>query len=92
MWSLLYVLILYDERDDVRRAEVISSETEAGAVEQAHRTAVAAPGFNGYELWHGGQKIAAHFFRPRQRRPLMPPDGQQGSTHLPLNPAAAQFG
>lgn len=34
---LLYVVILYDERDDVRRAEVLSALTEAGAVEQAPR-------------------------------------------------------
>ncbi len=90
---MLYVLILYDERDDVRRAEVLSCETEPGAVEQAHRTALAAPGFNGYEMWHGGSKVASHFFKPRRRpQPLMPPDGQQGSDHMRVHPSAVQFG
>jgi hypothetical protein len=89
---LLYVLILYGDRDDVARAEVMSSETAAGAVEQAHRTALAAPGYLGYELWHAGTKVATHFFRPRARKqPLMPPDGQQGSHHLRLHPSAVQF-
>ena len=79
---LLYVVILYDERDDVRRAEVLSVETEAGAVEQAHRVALASPGYNGYELWHGGNKVAAHFFKPRKRvGPALPPEGQQGGYH-----------
>ena len=89
---MLYVLILYDERDDVRRAEVLSSETDPGAVEQAHRVALVGPGFNGYELWRGGQKVASPFFNPPQRpRPLMPPDGQQGSHHLRVHPSAVQF-
>ena len=88
---MLYVLILYNERDDVGRAEVISSETEPGAVEQAHRTALT--GFNGYELWHGGLRVASHFFKPRRRpQPLMPPDGQQGGNHLRIHPSAVQFG
>lgn len=86
---LLYVVILYDERDDVRRAEVLSTETEAGAVEQAHRIALAAPGYNGYELWHGGQKVAAHFFKPRRRAgSVMPPDDQQGGRHIRYYPQA----
>ena len=89
----MYVLILYDERDDVRRAEALTCETESEAVEQAHRMALAAPGYNGYELWFGGKKVASHFFRPRPRpRPLMPPDGQQGSHHLRLHPSAVQLG
>ena len=89
---MLYVLILYDGRDDVRRAEVLSNESESGAVEQAHRTALAAPGYNGYELWHSGHKVASHFFQPRQSRTLAPPEGQQGGHHLRDDPAADQFG
>lgn len=88
---MLYVLILYNDRDDVGRAEVVSSETEAGAVEQAHRTALAAPGYTGYELWYAGRKVASHFFTNRPRpRPLMPPDGQQSSHHLRLWSASVQ--
>jgi hypothetical protein len=85
-------VILYDDRDGVRRADVLSSETEPGAVEQAHRIAVSEPTYNGYELWQSGRKIAAHFFKPRPRPTLMPPDGQQGSHHLRLYPSSLQIG
>ena len=89
---LLYVAILYDERDDVRRAEVLSAETEAGAVEQAHRIALAAPGYNGYELWLGGKKVAGHFFKARKRvGPAMGPEDQQGGRHIRYYPQAIQL-
>ena len=83
---------MYDERDDVRRAEVLSAETEAGAVEQAHRVALAAPGYLGYELWFSGKKVAEHFFKPRPRAmPTMPPEGQQGGFHPRYYPQTIQL-
>jgi hypothetical protein len=69
---------------------VLSNETEAGAIEAAHRTALA--GFNGYELWSAGTKVAAHFFNPRpSQRPPMPPDGQQGGHRVPFRSNAVQM-
>jgi hypothetical protein len=88
---LLYVVIMYDERNDVRRAEVLSAETEAGAIEQAHRIALAAPGYNGYELWLGGRKVAGHFFKPRRPGAAMPPEDQQGGYHVRYYPQTIQL-